>query len=128
MDDADIALRNLTYRMFVEAGGRLTAEDVAARVGIPTEQVGEAWRRLYEAHAIVLLDSGDGLRMLNPFSAVPTSYRVHAKGRRWYANCAWDAFGVLAALHVDGRIEATCSDCGGPSISRFVTRPQTARR
>jgi len=50
--------------------------------------------------------------MANPFSAVPTGFRVHAAGRRWYANCAWDALGICAALHVDGRIETSCPDCG----------------
>ena len=54
----------------------------------------------------------DEIRMVNPFSAVPTSYRVRAGGRWWYANCAWDAFGICAALHADGRIEASCADCG----------------
>jgi len=43
---------------------------------------------------------------------VPTAYRVQADGRSWYANCAWDAFGICAALHVDGRIETACPDCG----------------
>jgi alkylmercury lyase-like protein len=50
--------------------------------------------------------------MANPFSAVPTAYRVLADGRWWYANCAWDAFGILAALDVDGLIESSCPDCG----------------
>ena len=36
--------------------------------------------------------------MANPFSAVPTAYRVPPDGRWWYANCAWDAFGILSAL------------------------------
>ena len=54
------------------------------------------------------------IRMANPFSAVPTAYRVRAAGRWWYANCAWDAFGVSAALHTDGRIESSCPDCGEP--------------
>ena len=40
------------------------------------------------------------------------SYRVHAASRWWYANCAWDAFGVCAALHAAGLIEASCPDCG----------------
>ena len=52
--------------------------------------------------------------MANPFSAVPTAHRVHARGRWWYANCAWDAFGVCAALDADGRIETSCPDCGEP--------------
>ena len=60
-----------------------------------------------------MLDSAtDKLRMANPFSAAPTAYRVQADGRSWFANCAWDAFGICAALHVDGRIETTCPDCG----------------
>jgi hypothetical protein len=50
--------------------------------------------------------------MANPFSAVPTAHRVHAGGRWWYANCAWDAFGICAALHTDGDVETSCPDCG----------------
>jgi hypothetical protein len=76
------------------------------------EEVRAAWRRLHDAHALVLNAGGDELRMLNPFSTVPTAHRVHAGGRWWYANCAWDAFGICAALHVDGVIEASCPDCG----------------
>ena len=59
-----------------------------------------------------MLDSVTGeIRMANPFSAVPTPYRVLADDRWWYANCAWDAFGICAALHVDGLIETSCPDC-----------------
>jgi hypothetical protein len=50
--------------------------------------------------------------MANPFSAVPTAYRVRASDRWWYANCAWDALGICAALHADARIETSCPDCG----------------
>ena len=50
--------------------------------------------------------------MANPFSGVPTAHRVQAAGRWWYGNCAWDAFGICAALHEDGRIETSCPDCG----------------
>ena len=78
------------------------------------EKVRAAWRRLHDAHALVLNAGGDELRMLNPFSTIPTAYRVQAAGRWWYANCAWDAFGICAALHVDGVIEASCPDCGEP--------------
>ena len=60
-----------------------------------------------------MLDAAtDEIRMANPFSAVPTPYRVHADDRWWFANCAWDAFGILSALGVDGRIESSCPDCG----------------
>ena len=61
--------------------------------------------RLDRAHALVLDADTGAIRMANPFSAVPTPHRVHADGRRWHANCAWDAFGICAALQVDGRVE-----------------------
>jgi hypothetical protein len=72
------------------------------------------WRRLHDQHALVLNPATAEIRMANPFSAVPSAYRVRAKGRWWYANCAWDAFGICAALHANGRIEASCPDCGDP--------------
>jgi hypothetical protein len=75
------------------------------------DHVRAAWRRLHDEHALVLDASGDEIRMANPFSAVPTAYRVEAAGH-WYANCAWDAFGICAALGSDGRIESSCPDCG----------------
>ena len=108
----DVHLRNATYGLFVEFGHPPAADDVAAWTGTPVPDVLNAWRRLHADHALVLDGSGRRIRMANPFSGVPTPYRVHAAGRWWFANCAWDAFGICAALHVDGRIEATCPDCG----------------
>ena len=76
------------------------------------QTVRDGWRSLHEAHALVLNPTADEIRMANPFSAVPTAYRVLANDRWWYANCAWDAFGILGALDVDGRVESSCPDCG----------------
>jgi len=98
MDAHDLELRNLTYQRFVELGRAPAPEELG-----PRDEVLAGWRRLHDEHALVL--DGDAIRMANPFSGVPTPYRVHAAERRWYANCAWDAFGVCAALGVDGRIE-----------------------
>jgi Alkylmercury lyase len=105
----DLTLRRRTYSFFVETGRAPRAEELGDR-----DEVLASWRRLHEAHALVLNPATDELRMLNPFSAVPTAYRVQADGRWWYGNCAWDAFGICAALHADGRIEASCADCGEP--------------
>jgi hypothetical protein len=107
VDEADVLLRNRTYALFVELGRAPTAAEVGdPRVVVP------AWRRLHEAHALVLNPATDEIRMANPFSAVPTAYLVHAADRWWYANCAWDALGICAALQVDGEIETSCPDCG----------------
>ena len=88
-----------------------SAEEVAEAAGLARTEVAEGWRRLHDAHALVLDPSSGEVRMANPFSAVPTPYRVEAAGRSWYGNCAWDAFGVCAALGVDGTIETACPDC-----------------
>ena len=114
MDKQDLELRNKTYGLFVELGRAPEADEVAERANVTREDVDAAWRRLHDAHALVLNPATAELRMVNPFSAVPTAYRVEASGRSWYANCAWDAFGVCAALHVEGRIETSCPDCGEP--------------
>jgi hypothetical protein len=111
VDEGQRSLRNTTYRLFVEVGRAPTVGEVAAAENSTPEHVQAAWRRLHDDHALVLDDGGE-LRMANPFSAVPTAHRVHAGGRWWYANCAWDAFGICAALHTDGDVETSCPDCG----------------
>lgn len=112
MDASDLELRNLSYGLFVELGRAPSADETAERAGVPREKVLSGWARLHEQHAIVLEPGGESIRMANPFSSVPTVHRVLAAGRWWYANCAWDAFGICAALRVDGRIETSCADCG----------------
>jgi hypothetical protein len=114
VNDRDLELRNLTYRLLVELGRAPRAAKVAEAAGLARPEVTAAWRRLHEAHALVLEPGTDEIRMAAPFSAVPTPHRVEAAGRSWYGNCAWDAFGICAALHVDGRVETSCPDCGGP--------------
>jgi len=108
VDESDLRLRNLTYELFVELGRAPTAEEAGLAAGV---DVSAGWQRLHDAHALVL-DSAGEIRMANPSSAVPTPYRVNARGRWWYGNCAWDAFGICAALGADGRIETNCADCG----------------
>ena len=104
MDERDVELRNRIYAWFVEHGRAPSAADVGAD--------DEALRRLHDAHALVLEPDTGQIRMLNPFSAVPTAYRVEAGGRSWFGNCVWDAFGIPAALGVDGHVSTECLDCG----------------
>ena len=116
MDADDLRLRNRTYGLLVELGRAPTAAEIGDAEGIAVDDVLAGWGRLREAHAIVLDAEGETLRMANPFSGVPTPHAVEADGRRWFANCAWDAFGICAALGVDGRIETSCRDCGDPIV------------
>lgn len=112
MDVRLLEIRNLTYRMFVELGRAPSREEVAGAADLSGVEAEAAWRALHRAHALVLDPDTNEIRMANPFSAVPTAYRVYAAGRWWYGNCAWDAIGICAALCTDGRIETSCPDCG----------------
>jgi hypothetical protein len=112
MDARALHIRNVTYRTFVELGRAPTADEVATQARLSRADVDTAWAELDHAHALVLNPATSEIRMANPFSAVPTAYRVWAAERSWYGNCAWDALGICAALHVDGEIEASCPDCG----------------
>lgn len=108
-------LRNQTYGQIVVRGRVPTSAEVADAAGTSVDGVRAGWRRLHDAHALVLDPDGGGeIRMANPFSAVATPFRVEAAGRSWFANCAWDAFGICAALGTDGRIESVCPDCAEP--------------
>jgi hypothetical protein len=110
VNERELEFRNLVYTRFVELGRVPRFEEL----GIGPDEGTELLRRLHEAHALVLERDTTEIRMLNPFSAVPSAYRVAAEGRTWFANCAWDAFGVCAALAVDGHISAACADCAEP--------------
>ena len=77
MDARDLALRSLTYRLFVELGRAPTADETAEAAGSSVADVTSGWPRLHEQHAIVLEPATAEIRMANPFSAVPTAYRVH---------------------------------------------------
>ena len=103
MDERDLALRNLVYRRFVQLGRAPGRAELGDDDGL---------RRLDAEHALVLDEASGEIRMANPFSAVPTPYRVEAGGKSWYANCAWDAFGIPAALGEDGHVTTVCPDCG----------------
>jgi hypothetical protein len=119
MDERDLALRNRIYAQLVELGRVPTVAETGAEA--------DALQRLHDEHALVLEPDGSGIRMLHPFAGVPTPYRVRAAGRNWFANCVWDAFGIPAALGVDGHVSATCLDCGeGLEVDVAGGRPEPA--
>ena len=105
MDAHDLELRNRIYSYFVEHGRAPTRAEIGDDAAL---------QRLHDEHALVLDSDTGEIRMANPFSALPTPYRVDSEGGSWYANCAWDAFGIPAALRADGHVSATCGDCGDP--------------
>lgn len=111
-DAFDRIIRIHIFTTIAQTGRVPLVQDIARALGQPQIAVEESLRRLATARIIVLAPSSSNVWMANPFSAVPTSFRVYANNRRYYGNCIWDALCIPAILHSDARIEAPCGDCG----------------
>jgi hypothetical protein len=110
----DVRVKLAVYRHFAGTGLGPSPTDVARRVGVDVGPVLEAYRRLRVQRLLVLEADGQTLRMASPFSGVPTQHRVEAGGIRYFANCAWDALGVIAALQKPGTVHSRCEQSGEP--------------
>jgi hypothetical protein len=114
VSDLDRGVRLFIYRSFLDAEGPPTVAETAEALGQPAREVEASYRRLHEAHSIVLEPGTLDVWMANPFSARPTSFRVEVAGRSFWGSCVWDALGIPAMLHSDARIETACPDCLEP--------------
>ncbi|MBM3180764.1 MAG: hypothetical protein FJZ86_10450 [Chloroflexi bacterium] len=85
-------------------------DETANHFNISNEEAGEIYKELHNRHALFLEPETLTIRMANPFSGISTDFRVHANGRTYYANCAWDMLGISAVLHCDAVIEAVCTE------------------
>jgi hypothetical protein len=112
--ESDIQVKLAVYSLFAETGHRPSPREVAERVGSDVESVIDAYGRLRAQRLLVLEADGSSIRMASPFSGVPTQHVVEAGGIQYFANCAWDALGVPAALHKPGTIHSRCEQSGEP--------------
>jgi hypothetical protein len=110
-DAVDVRVRLATYEFFVEEARAPVAAEVAELLDIAPVDVEQSFRRLHDAHVLVLAPGSPYIWMAHPFSALPTSYRARVGDRNYWANCAWDVFGIVAMLGGNGVISARCADC-----------------
>ena len=90
----------------------VTRVSVMQSLGLEYAEVSASFAQLAEAHVVVLDGDTGEVRMALPFSAVPTAFRVVAGDVAVWANCAWDAFGVAAALERDVSFTTPCPGSG----------------
>ena len=102
------------YAHFAALGRRPSVLDIASRVGAPAPEVRETFGRLRAQRVLVLEADGESIRMAPPFSGVPTQHRVTTSRASYYANCAWDALGIPAALHQPATVHSRCEQSMEP--------------
>lgn len=112
--DFDAQIKLAIYRHFAESGRRPSPAEVAERVGADVGSVLDAYPRLRAQRVLALEADGSSIRMAPPFSGVPTQHIVAVGGQQYFANCAWDALGVPAALHRPGEVHSRCAQSGEP--------------
>jgi hypothetical protein len=112
VDVLDLDVRRHVYFSVVASGRPPTSADTAAALGLTVEEAAASYRRLHDAHALVLFPDRTEVWMAHPFCFAPTPHRVIAGGRVWNGTCAWDALGIPGALHGDGEVESACACCG----------------
>ena len=117
----DGRIRQAIYKTYAE-GGIPRSEMLSHQLHLPVEEIRSAMERLHNAHAIVLDARTREPWMALPFSSVPTPFSVEGGGRAWFANCAWDAFGIPNLVGVDAVIETSCQDCDGKIVYRVEQR------
>ena len=112
--DFDTQVKLAVYNHFAERGRAPSPADVAKRIDSDSERVVESYQRLRAQRLLVLEPDGSSIRMASPFSGVPTQHVVEADGIQYFANCAWDALGIPAALHKAATVRSRCAQSGEP--------------
>ena len=102
--------RAFVYNHFADTTHPPSVEDAAQHFNIITEEAGELYKELHNRHSFFLEPNTLTIRMANPFSGIPTDFKVHANGKTYFANCAWDMLGIPATLHCDAVIDAVFTE------------------
>jgi Alkylmercury lyase len=108
------AVRKHIFDHFLETGTAPVVEELMSAFSLPRDQVIELLHDLEGARHIALVPGSARILMAFPFSAVTTPFRVTVEGRRYFANCAWDAVAFHAMLGSDIRIDSFCHHCATP--------------
>ena len=128
--DLDTAVKLAVYRTTAQVGSVPHIAQVAELVGATAAAVKDAYARLRAQRLLLLEADGITIRMAPPFSGVPTQHRVTVDGVEFFANCAWDALGIPAAMRRPGLVRSRCEasleplvlevDLDGPASSSWL--------
>jgi hypothetical protein len=119
MSDLDADVRLWVYEQVAATGLVPGPLDLSDHFGLGPSEVDASLRRLADDHdALVLLPGSSLIWMAEPFSAVPTEFKVVADDDTWWGNCIWDGLAILSILGRDGQVETRCP---GSNASLVVT-------
>ena len=112
--DFDSDIKQAVYRHFASTGTAPAPAQLAVQFACSPDDVRAAFARLRQQRVLLLEPDGETVRMAPPFSGVPTPHRVEVGRQLYFANCAWDALGIPAALHRAAVVHSSCGQSGAP--------------
>src|SRR6476661_8696313 len=112
--DYDSIVKLAIYQSFAASGAAPRSARIAEELNCSLGEVRSAFARLQANRVLLLQPDGETIRMAPPFSGVPTQHKVEVEGTTYFANCAWDALGIPAALHQDAVVHSSCGQSGAP--------------
>ena len=109
-------IRLFVFRQAAETAVVPQPPQIAATLGLPQAQVESGLKQLAAGKVLILAPNDGNIWAANPFCAVPSGFRVEARGKTYSGICIWDALGIAAALNADAVIRAPCGDCSEPMV------------
>ena len=111
MDAFDREVRLYVFHQTADTGQVPGPGEIAAALDRSQPEVEESLGRLAAGRVLILAPGTANIWAPNPFCAVPSNFKVSARGRTYWGICIWDALGIAAALHSDATVTAGCGDC-----------------
>jgi hypothetical protein len=116
-------LHYLLIHHIIDRGHAPDLRRLAELAGCSEQETANGLGELEQMHGVVLEPDSTRVWSAHPFALLPTGFWVSAGGRGWWANCAWCALGIGAALGED----VTISTCEGGEAARLEFRVESGR-
>jgi hypothetical protein len=107
-------LRKFVFDRFLKTARAPLVEELMQQFQMGRDEVVQRLEELQAAHHILLLPGTGRILMANPFSNLPTPFRVSSNSLQYFANCAWDAVAMHLVLNREVRVSSHCHHCGAP--------------
>ena len=108
-------VRLFVFEHFLEHAVPPLLEQLMTEFSLTRAQTVAVLREVAEARGVAVVKGTSRVLMAWPFSAIATPFAVRSGGKRYYANCSWDAIAFHAMLgEAPVRIDSYCHHCAAP--------------
>ena len=113
-------VRFFVLEHFVEHAAPPLAEQLMSEFDLTRAETVAVLREVAESRGVAVVKGTSRILMAFPFSAIATPFAVRTGGKRYYANCSWDAIAFHAMLaQAPVRIDSYCHHCARPIEIEF---------